>query len=181
MNSFEILNKFIKENNLKNNPIELVKSDIEKFYDIYKDRKDLNYNTKIIEFVLTDLFKLNNENLKLLSDKIISLNLRIGRRHKKIILNYLNYKKEENLTKFFIEMKQENNLSKEKEKEIFKFINNLNTNFTKEAYSNFLELWEKAEKEKDNEKLSEYLFGIFSRIYKYYNTNQINNIFNKIN
>lgn len=173
MNSLEILNKFVEVNNLKKNSIELVKTDIKNFYDIYNDREDLNYDTEIIEFILTDLFKLNNENLKLLSDKIISLNLRIGRRHKKIILNYLNYKKEENLIKFFIELKQENNLSKEKEKEILKFINNLNTNFTKEAYFNFLELWEKAEKEKDNEKIREYLFGIFSRIYKYYNNNQM--------
>ncbi len=76
MNSFEILNKFVENNNLKKSSINLVKSDIKKFYDIYGDQEDIIYNEEVIGLILIDLFKLNNENLKLLSDYIISLDLR---------------------------------------------------------------------------------------------------------
>ena len=174
MNSFQILEQFVEENNLKKSSIKLVKPEIKKFYDIYGDKDDLIYESEVITSILTDLFKLNNHNLKLISDELISLNLNIGRRHKKIILNYLNYGNEKYLNSFFHEICKENkNLDLSTKNNIISFINNLDTNFEVEAYRNFSNLWQIAEEEKDNQKLKVYLFGIFSRIYKYYNNNQM--------
>ena len=109
MNSFDLLTEFIEKNNLKKSSIKLVKQKIKKFYDIYSDKDDLVYDDYVIKSILVDLFKLNNENLKLISDKLVSLNLTVGRRHKKIILEYLNYNDETVLEKFFIELNKENN------------------------------------------------------------------------
>lgn len=158
---------------LKKSSIKLVKQKIKKFYDIYSDKDDLVYDDYVIKSILVDLFKLNNENLKLISDKLVSLNLTVGRRHKKIILEYLNYNDETVLEKFFIELNKENNIADEQKKEIKDFICSLNTDLHDKAYDNFLNLWAEAEANKDSKKISEYLFGIFSRIHKYYNNDSM--------
>lgn len=163
----------MKKNNLKKSSIKLVKQKIKKFYDIYSDKDDLVYDDYVIKSILVDLFKLNNENLKLISDKLVSLNLTVGRRHKKIILEYLNYNDETVLEKFFIELNKENNIADEQKKEIKDFICSLNTDLHDKAYDNFLNLWAEAEANKDSKKMSEYLFGIFSRIHKYYNNDSM--------
>ena len=174
MNSFQILEQFVEENNLKKSSIKLVKPEIKKFYDIYGDKDDLIYDPDVITSILADLFKLNNDNLKSISDEIVSLNLNIGRRHKKIILNYLNYGKEEYSNSFFDELYKDNkDMDSNTKDSIRSFINNLDTNFEVEAYTNFFNLWDIAEQEKDYQKLKEYLFGIFSRVYKYYNNDQM--------
>lgn len=174
MNSFQILEQFVEENNLKKSSIKLVKPEIKKFYDIYGDKDDLIYDSDVITSILADLFKLNNDNLKSISDEIVSLNLNIGRRHKKIILNYLNYGKEEYFNSFFDELYKDNkDMDSNTKDSIRSFINNLDTNFEVEAYTNFFNLWDIAEQEKDYQKLKEYLFGIFSRVYKYYNNDQM--------
>ena len=164
MNSFDLLAEFVEKNNLKKSSIKLVKQKITKFYDIYGDKDDLTYDDNVIKSILVDLFKLNNNNLKLISDKLISLNLTVGRRHKKIILEYLNYNDEKLLNKFFNELKKENNIGVDEEKEIIDFISNLDTNLHDKAYNNFLNLWNEAESNKDSKKMSEYLFGIFSNL-----------------
>lgn len=173
LNSFDLLTEFIEKNNLKKSSIKLVKQKIKKFYDIYSDKDDLVYDDYVIKSILVDLFKLNNENLKLISDKLVSLNLTVGRRHKKIILEYLNYNDETVLEKFFIELNKENNIADEQKKEIKDFICSLNTDLHDKAYDNFLNLWAEAEANKDSKKMSEYLFGIFSRIHKYYNNDSM--------
>ena len=174
MNSFQILEQFVDENNLKKGYIKLVKPEINKFYDIYGDKDDLIYDSDVITSILVDLFKLNNDNLKLISDEVVSLNLTVGRRHKKIILNYLNYGNEKYLNSFFDELYKDNeDMDLNMKNGLTSFIMNLDTNFEDEAYTNFSILWQMAEKEKDNQKLKEYLFGIFSRVYKYYNHDQM--------
>jgi len=173
LNSFDLLTLFIEKNNLKKSSINLVKKKITKFYDIYGDKDNLIYDDEVIKSILVDLFKLNNENLKLISDKLVSMNLTVGRRHKKIILEYLNYNDEKVLDKFFIELKKENSIDETQENEIKEFISNIDTNLHDSAYNNFLELWVEAESNKDTKKLSEYLFGIFSRIHKYYNNDSM--------
>lgn len=175
MNSFQILEQFADEKKLSKKFIKLVKPDINKFYDIYGDKEDLKYDSKVITSILTDLFNLNNNNLKILSDTLIALNLIIGRRHKKIILNYLNYGHEKYLSSFFEELSKDNkNIDPITKNKIISTINNLNTDFKVEANDNFSNLWTIAEKENDKQKLKEYLFGIFSRIHKYYNDEQMN-------
>ncbi len=152
----------------------LVKPEIKKFYDIYGDKNDLSYDSGVISSILTDLFKLNGDNVKLVSEEIIALNLTIGRRHKKLLMNYLNYGNPNDLTHFFDELEKDNdNMSSEDKENIINLINNLNINYHEEANLNFIRLWNKAEVEKDKIKLKEYLFGIFSRIHKYYNTDQM--------
>lgn len=174
MNSFQILEQFVEENNLKKSSIKLVKPEINKFYDIYGDKDDLIYESDVITSILADLFKLNSNNLKLISDELVSLNLNIGRRHKKIVLSYLNYRNEKNLNSFFDEIvKDNNNIDSGTKNYITSFINDLDTNFEVEAYKNFSNLWGIAEKEKDKQKLKEYLIGIFLRIYMYYNNDQM--------
>lgn len=173
LNSFDLLTEFVEKNNLKKSSIKLVKQKITKFYDIYGDKDDLIYEDNVIKSILVDLFKLNNNNLKLISDKLISLNLTVGRRHKKIILEYLNYNDEKILNKFFNELKKENNIDIDDKNDIHDFISNLDINLQDKAYDNFLNLWDEAESNKDSKKMSEYLFGIFSRIHKYYNNNSM--------
>ena len=151
MNSFQILEQFVEENNIKKSSIKLVKPEINKFYDIYGDKDDLIYESDVITSILADLFKLNSNNLKLISDELVSLNLNIGRRHKKIVLNYLNYGNEKNLNSFFNEIVKDNgNIDSDTKNYITSFINDLDTNFEVEAYKNFSNLWEIAEKKKIN-------------------------------
>jgi len=173
LNSFDLLTNFIEANNLKKSSIKLVKQKINKFYDIYGDKDNLIYDDHVIKSILVDLFKLNNENLKLISDKLVSSNLTVGRRHKKIILEYLNYNDETVLEKFFNELNKENNINKNQKQEIKDFICGLDTDLQDKAYTNFLNLWTEAESNKDSKKMSEYLFGIFSRIHKYYNNDSM--------
>ena len=174
MNSFEILNQFVLDYNLKKSSIKLVKPEINKFYDIYGDKTDLSYDSEVISSILVDLFKLNNENLKMFSEEVISMNFIIGRRHKKIILNYFNYGNNSDLNLFFDELSKDNPQFDLNSKEVLvNYINNLDTNLSSKAHSNFNELWNQAEKDKDSSKLKEYLFGIFSRIHKYYNNDQM--------
>lgn len=174
LNSFEILKMFIDDNNLKKNSINHVKNKINKFYDINGDRDDIEYDSIVLNQILADLFKLNAQNVKMVSDKIIRMNFHIGRRQKNILFKYYNYQNPDDLEKFLTELKKDNPILDEKKDDIIKLVkehNNVNYN---EAQEKFKEMWEIAEKEKDNKKIGEYLFGIFSRVYEYYNNQQIN-------
>ena len=108
LNSFEILKMFIDDNNLKKNSINHVKNKINKFYDINGDRDDIEYDSIVLNQILADLFKLNAQNVKMVSDKIIRMNFHIGRRQKNILFKYYNYQNPDDLEKFLTELKKDN-------------------------------------------------------------------------
>lgn len=175
MNSKELLKEFISKNGINETSMSYVEERINKFYEIYEDINDIDYDEEVFSQIITDLFYLNSENLKMISDYVIKKNITIGRRHKHIAMKYLNYRQEEDLKIFIDTLGRDNKTwSLEIETELIQFIKSLKCDFSEEANKLFVEFWTIAEENNDVGKLSDYLFGIFSRVYKYYARNSMN-------
>lgn len=167
MNCMEMLEQFVEDRKIDKTRLCLVEKRVLEFIQTNADKANDIYDENVLAAVIIDSFKLNAENLKKLSDVAIKSGLQIGRRHKKILLRYLNYRKESDIQKFYKEMLIENAVGNFSvlQKQISEIIP-----ISKEvAFQNFLEMWNQAEKEKDEKKQSNYLFGLYSKLHDYYN------------
>ena len=163
LNCIELLEHFLLENDIKPSLINKAKDRIDELNETNEDKADVEYDTSIIAKVIIDTFKLNAENLKSITDFCVKNHLQIGRRHKKILLRYLNYRNINDLDLFLDELKIENK--------------DVNENYLKdlvisapeidyqEAIRSFLKLWNEAIKNNDDSKISDYLFGIYSKLH----------------
>ena len=152
----------------------LVENRILDFNETNEDTADVDYSEKIVAATIIDSFKLNSDNLKELSDKCIGkYKLQIGRRHKKILLKYLNYRFDEDKQRFFKEMRIEN--SNFPEKTINEELSLIPEISSADAFDRFKELWDIAIREEDSKKISDYLFGVYSKLHAYYNNSSLSN------
>lgn len=171
MNCVEILEQFLVDRQIDKDKVSLLEKRILAVDKANGDKTDEEYDENVIAAVIMDSFKLNAENLKMLSDVAVKCGLQIGRRHKKILLRYLNYRKESDIQKFYKEMLIENingdlSILQNKIKEVIPISN-------ESAFQNFLNMWNEAEREKDEKKQSNYLFGLYSKLHGYYNQTQM--------
>lgn len=167
MNCTEFLKQFLAENNINESYMEYVSGRINQFDEANEDKADIKYEREVIMSVIVDSFKLNSENLKDITNYCVKKNLQLGRRHKKILLSYLNYRKQSDLDAFFKELKVENkNFDDE---DINTVIASKEQISDSAATENFNKLWNLAVEENDKKKLSDYLFGLYSKLHAYYN------------
>lgn len=173
MNCVELLKKFIEINQLGTDKIELVKDRINAFNDIAEDRSDVEYSNALLTSILIDSFNMNSENLKITTDYCIKKGLQIGRRHKKILLRYFNYRLSTDKDLFFKELSLENgsfDLLDIDEK-----INQIKAIDEEVALNQFMNMWNIALKNNDTKKMSDYLFAIYSKLHAYFNRNEMTN------
>jgi len=148
-----------------------VEARISEFNDANKDKADVEYNLSIITNIIVDSFKLNSENLKIITDYCVKQGYQIGRRHKKIMLRFLNYRKSSDLELFFKELSVENNNIDIND--ITKKIKSIPEIESGTAIESFLDLWNTALQENDEKKMSDYLFGIYSKLHAIYNSDSM--------
>lgn len=168
MNCLEMLKQFIASQNLGEENIALAIEKINKLNETNPDKVNEDYSEEILASTITDSFKLNAENLKEYSDYCIKNGLQIGRRHKKILLNFLNYRNDSDKELFFKELSKENK----------KFINDefaekllrIEAIPIKVAFEKFKIMWNDAVSTSDNDKIRDYVFGLYSKIHAYYNS-----------
>ena len=163
MNCTELLEHFLIETGIDINLMKKVESRIIEFNEVNEDKANVEYSSSIIATVIIDSFKLNSENLKSITDCCIKQHLQVGRRHKKILLRYLDYRNENDLELFFKELEVEN--ADVDRKELTELIQNIPVIKSEEAVSSFLGLWNEAIKINDESKISDYLFGIYSKLH----------------
>lgn len=163
MNCAELLEHFLVETGIDVSLMKYVESRINEFNKVNEDKANIEYNTAIVATVIIDSFKLNSENLKSITDFCIKQHLQVGRRHKKIILRYLDYRNEKDLELFFKELGVENNNIDKTA--ITNFIKSISVIKPQEAVNIFLELWNEAVNNNDESKISDYLFGIYSKLH----------------
>lgn len=171
MNCVEMLKQFVKDREIENTKINLVEKRILEFVKVNEDKANNIYDENVLAAVIIDSFKLNAENLKLLSDFAIKCGLQIGRRHKKILLRYLNYRKAVDRENFYLELAIENagkDVSALQGK-----VNEVTLIDNETAFQTFLKLWYSAVEENDEKKQCDYLFAIYSRLHAYYNENEM--------
>lgn len=174
MNCIQILQQFMTNMDLGISNYSFVESRIIDFNETNEDTANVDYSEEIVASTIIDSFKLNSENLKTLSDKCISkYKLQIGRRHKKILLKYLNYRFDEDKHSFFKEMRIEN--PDFTEKVIEAELSGIQEISSSEAFTKFKELWNLAIEENDTKKISDYLFGVYSKLHAYYNNSTLSN------
>lgn len=174
MNCLEMLKQFIASQNLGEENIALAIEKINKLNETNPDKVNEDYSEEILASTITDSFKLNAENLKEYSDYCIKNGLQIGRRHKKILLNFLNYRNDSDKELFFKELSKENK----------KFINDefaekllrIEAIPIKVAFEKFKIMWNDAVSTSDNDKIRDYVFGLYSKIHAYYNSKKMSNV-----
>lgn len=171
MNCVEMLKQFVKDREIQNTKINLVEKRILEFVKANDDKANNIYDENVLAAVIIDSFKLNAENLKTLSDFAIKCGLQIGRRHKKILLRYLNYRKEVDREKFYIELAIEN--AGKDVLELQDKVNEVALIDNATAFQSFLKLWNLAVEENDEKKQCDYLFAIYSRLHAYYNETEM--------
>lgn len=173
MNCLAILKKFIEDSNLGIDNIDLVSNRIIELNISNPDKADVDFTEDIIASAIVDSFKLNASVLKDYSDFCIKNNIQIGRRHKKVLLRFFNYRINADKELFFKELAKENkdipSSLLEKKLDDYEII------ASSEAFSHFFALWNKAVKENDETKLGDYLFGLYSKIHAYLNNSGISN------
>lgn len=175
LNCIELLEKFLlMETDIDTSLIKKVEARINEFNKVNEDRADVEYSSTYITTVIIDLFKLNSKNLKRVTDFCIKQHLQMGRRHKKILLRYLDYRNENDLELFFKELEVENVYVDKKL--ITEFITNIPRIKSKEAVRRFLELWNEAVRINDESKISDYLFGIYSKLHAMNNDDTMSKI-----
>ena len=174
MNCIELLEKFMLDSNIDITYMTLLKKRIDEFNDVNEDKASEDYNIDIMASIIADSFKLNSENLKVVSDYCVKKHLQIGRRHKKILMNYFNYRNYDDLKAFFKELSIENpNIEIEDIKDIILKQPLINYNA---AIEQFMKLWKISEQENDKKKMSDYLFGLYSKLHARYNKNEMSNL-----
>lgn len=174
MNCIELLEKFTSDSGIGANYLPLVMERINEFNDANEDKASVDYDVEIMVAVIADLFKMNSENLKIVTDFCVKKGIQIGRRHKKILMKYLNYRNDEDLIDFFKELTVENpnaDFSDVKKLISVQVVIDYDT-----ALKEFLELWKVAESENDNKKISDYLFGLYSKLHANYNKREMSNV-----
>ena len=171
MNCVEMLKQFVKDRGIESTKICLVEKRILELIAANEDNANNVYDENVLAAVITDSFKLNAENLKMLSDFAIKCGLQIGRRHKKILLRYLNYRKAVDKENFYLELAIENvkkDVSALKGK-----VDDVTLIDNEMAFQCFLKLWNSAVEENDEKKQCDYLFAIYSRLHAYYNESEM--------
>lgn len=173
MNCLQLIENFLQTQELGVDNAKLVKDKIATMNATNPDNTDVAYSEDIIAAAIVDSFKLNAEYLKSFSDFCIKKGLQIGRRHKNILLHYLNYRAENDKEHFFHELSKENtNIPRvELELKLTEFL----PISTEEAFSKFISLWNTACKNNEKNKLGDYLFGLYSRLHAYYNSEKMSN------
>ena len=171
MNCLEMLNQFVEDREIKITNINLVERRILEFAKVNEDKAKNIYDENVLAAVIIDSFKLNADNLKMLSDFAIKCGLQIGRRHKKILLRYLNYRKVVDREKFYLELAIEN--EGKDVSQLHSKVNEVTLIDNETAFQSFLKLWNYAVKDNDEKKQSDYLFAIYSRLHAYYNDNEM--------
>lgn len=160
--------------NLKIDNIKLVMDRINALNKSNPDKSDEEYSENIIAAAIIDSFKMNANSLKRFSDFCVKKGLQIGRRHKKVLLKYLNYRRESDKEELFRELKEDNAVLPKDELEIK--LAEIEPVSCKAAFDCFNKLWEKAVREDDKAKLRDYLFGLYSKIHAYLNLSEMSNI-----
>lgn len=163
VNCIELLEHFLIETGIDTNLLKKVESRIYEFNEANEDKANVEYSSSIIATVIIDSFKLNSENLKAVTDFCIKQHLQVGRRHKKILLHYLDYRDENDLELFFKELDVEN--PDVDRIALTELIRSIPVIATQEAVNRFLGLWNEAVKINDESKISDYLFGIYSKLH----------------
>jgi len=171
VNCTELLERFMIENGIDKCHMKKVEARISEFNDANEDKADVEYNLSIITNIIVDSFKLNSENLKIITDYCVKQGYQIGRRHKKIMLRFLNYRKSSDLELFFKELSVENNNIDIND--ITKKIKSIPEIESGTAIESFLDLWNTALQENDEKKMSDYLFGIYSKLHAIYNSDSM--------
>ncbi|MCM1048247.1 MAG: site-specific DNA-methyltransferase [Clostridiales bacterium] len=174
MNCIGLLERFTIDSGIGAGYLPLVMGRINEFNDTNEDKADVDYDVETMAAIIADSFKLNSENLKVVTDFCVKKNIQIGRRHKKILMKYLNYRNDEDLQDFFNELAVENtnaDFSDIKELIYAQAVIDYDT-----AVNKFLELWGIAENNRDRKKISDYLFGLYSKLHANYNSSEMNNM-----
>lgn len=174
MNCIQILEEFVLTNELGIDKIKLVMGRIEGLNESNPDKCDVDYSADVVAATIVDSFKLNAEALKQFSDFCIKKGLQIGRRHKKVLLRFLNYRKEEDREEFFYELQKENPLVPRNELE--NELEKISINSNEKAFECFRDLWEEASVDEDKAKLGDYLFGLYSKLHAFYNSSAMSNV-----
>lgn len=174
MNCIELLEKFMLDSDIDITYMTLVKKRIGEFNSVNEDKASEDYNIEIMASVISDSFKLNSENLKVVSDYCVKKHFQIGRRHKKILMHYFNYRNYDDLKAFFKELSIENpDIEIEDIEDLI--INQPLINYNA-AIEKFMKLWKISEQENDKKKMSDYLFGLYSKLHARYNKNEMSNL-----
>ncbi|WP_029513674.1 DNA-methyltransferase [Mycoplasmopsis primatum] len=131
-----------------------------------KDSTEINYNEieKNINCVLVDKYCLNSRDVKVIANSIMQKGLKIGRKEKNQIKQYLDYGDEGAYNELSLLLKN-NGLS---EDEINLII--YKTNYTKQAIDAFVKNWNDASNKKDETKMRDYIQGIYSKLVVLLNT-----------
>ena len=169
-----MLKTYISSQNIVINIEELIGQRITELNKTKPDSTSDNYSEEVMSCVIVDSFNLDAESLKNISDKLVRMGLQIGRRHKNYLLKYLNYRKPEDIKMFFEELKRENPSFNRNELE--QLINSFSPTTKKFAFNSFRNLWDVAYKEGDDNKLADYLFGLYTKLHAYYNPSKITNM-----
>lgn len=143
--------------------LDMIQEHIEALNEANEDRTHVEYDTDIISEVLIDLFWLNAHNLKVMADFCMEQGLQIGRRHKAILNRYLNYREQADWELFIHELGQEN--EGVDAPILLERVNRVPRITSQEAVEIFRLLWAQANMANDESKLSDYLFGIYSRLH----------------
>lgn len=163
MNCTALLEHFLMEIGIDTSLMKKVEDRINEFNQTNEDKTDVEYSNSIITMVIIDSFKLNSENLKAITDFCVKQRLQVGRRHKKILLRYLDYRNKNDLELFIKELEVENkNVDK---KMITELVTSIPEIDSQKAVNRFLELWNEAIKNNDEGKISDYLFSIYSKLH----------------
>ena len=173
MNCIELLEKFMIDSNISTRNLLLVEDRIKEFNKVNVDKAMVDYDINTMAAIIADSFKLNSENLKTVTDFCVKKGIQIGRRHKKILFKYLNYRNNEDLANFFKELAIEN--PKTDFDEVKKLISVQPVIDYDIALRKFLELWKIAESEEDTKKISDYLFGLYSKLHANFNKIEMSN------
>ncbi|NMA74822.1 MAG: site-specific DNA-methyltransferase [Bacteroidales bacterium] len=174
MNCLELLEKFALDSGIGASHLALVRDRINEFNKANEDKAAVDYDIETMAAIIADSFKLNSENLKTVTDFCVKKGIQIGRRHKKILLKYLNYRNDEDLADFFKELAIEN--PKADFDEVKKLISAQPVIDYDIALKKFLELWKVAESEEDTKKISDYLFGLYSKLHAIFNKSEMSNV-----
>lgn len=169
-----MLEKFIISQDLGKENIALAMDKIKGLNNTNSDKANEEYSEVIMAAIIIDSFKLNAKNLKEYSDYCIKNGLQIGRRHKKILLNYLNYHNDFDKELFFKELGKENkNFSRDDFEDRLSRIEDVPV---KIAFDKFKTLWDEAISVNDNDKVRDYVFSLYSKIHTHYNSSKMNNV-----
>lgn len=174
MNSKLLLENFLNVNNINSQNINLIEKEIQMLKQMPSTNNTTsnpNNNLDLIYKILTDTYNLNSKNVKECSSIFAANGFILGRTQKDLLKHYFDYKDEASLSELFQSISPENDINVRDF--ILDITKEYSTDYSQKAKKLFITNWQNAETNNDNNKKSDYLLGIYTKLY---NNLELNNL-----